>query len=767
MTNPLPLKKLRLACVGTYPPRFCGIGTFTFDLCESICAVLEDPKATQVTAIDDIPEGYSYSDRVRFEIRQEDPGSYRLAADFMNIRGIDLLLVQHEYGIYGGQDGAHLLTLLHDARMPIVTTLHTVMPEPSTHLRQLTEELVRLSDRVVMMTHGAVQLLQEVYGAPPDKLAMIPHGIPDLPFVDPSFYKDQFGVEQRKVVLTFGLLSPGKGIEFMIQALPKLVNDHPELIYIVLGATHPQVKRTHGEKYRHQLQRLAEDLGVLDHVLFENRYVDLEELCEFLGAADIYVTPYLSQEQITSGTLAYALGAGKAVVSTPYSYAQEMLADGRGRLVPFQDPDAITHEIEWLLENEQERQAMRKRAYLFTRDMVWQQVGRAYLKLFHSMARQRLSSPRILPRPSSESLSLQRAVPELNLSYLRSLTDGTGIVQHGHYTIADRYHGYCTDDNARALIVALQAHQQTSTRETLDMARTYMSFLYHAYDRHKGRFRNFLSYERRWLEEIGSEDCHARALWALGHAVALAPSNSLRAVAMGLFKEASTAATHFAALRPLAFTLVGIHAYLRRYSGDADARRIREELALKLFDGFCSNADDNWVWPENTLSYANGKLPQALLLAGQWLGRGDITDMGLRSLDWLMRIQTGADGVFSPVGNQGWFSRGGQKARFDQQPIEAHAMLEACLEARNVTGNERWAIEARRCFNWFLGKNDLGQPVYDYETGGCHDGLHVEGTNENEGAESTLVWLLSLLAIRSLKPMKEELPKTKTAQPVT
>lgn len=760
MAHSLVTKSLRLACVGTYPPRRCGIGTFTYDLCDSISAALADSRSTEVVAIDDTPAGYNYSDRVRFEIRQEDLGSYRLAADFMNIRGIDLLLVQHEYGIYGGRDGGHLLTLFHEARMPIVTTLHTVLPEPSTHLRQLTRELVRLSDRVVVMSHRAEQLLHQTYDAPDGKVGVIPHGIPDLPFVEPNFFKDQFGMEQHLVILTFGLLSPGKGIEFVIRALPQIVREHPEVIYIVLGATHPRVQRLQGEEYRHGLQRLAEDLGVLDHVHFENRYVDLEELGEFLGAADIYVTPYLGREQMTSGTLAYALGAGKAVVSTPYSYAEEMLADGRGRLVPFQDSDAIGREITWLLKNEHERLTMRKKAYLFTRQMVWRQVGRAYLKLLHGVMDQRLRFPRILPRSPLQAPALQLAVPELNLNYLRALSDDTGVLQHGHYTIADRQHGYCTDDNARALMVALQAHRQTALDETLQMARTCMSFLYHAYNRRKGRFRNFLSYDRRWLEEVGSDDCHARALWALGFAVAWAPSNSLRATAVELFKEAIEEASQLTAPRAMAFTLIGVHAYLRCYNGDAHVRRIREELALKLFEAFRANSSDDWVWPEDTLNYANARLPHALLLSGQWLERGDMTEMGLRCLDWLIRVQTDGDGVFSPVGNQGWFPRGGRKARFDQQPVEAHAMLEACIEARNLTGDERWALEARRCFNWFLGKNDLGQPVYDYQTGGCRDGLHVEGVSENEGAESTLAWLLSLLAIKSLKPIKEELPNT-------
>ncbi len=755
-------RKLNFACVGTYLPRRCGIATFTSDLCQALCEALDDDRSAHVVAMNDVSEGYAYGPRVRFEVRQVEPQDYRLAADFMNIRGMDLLLVQHEYGIYGGRDGSHLLAMLRDVRMPIVTTMHTVLRSPSDRVRAVTEELAELSDRIVVMSRRAVDILAEAYQIPRDKVVVVPHGIPDMPFVDPSFYKDQFGVEGRRVLLTFGLLSPGKGIEYVIQALPKLVDRHPDLVFICLGATHPNVKKVRGEEYRHGLQRLAEDLGVLDHVMFQDRYVDLDELCEFLGAADIYVTPYLGEEQIVSGTLSYALGAGKPVVSTPYSYAKEMLADGRGCLVPFRDPDAMAEAVEQLLDDEQERHAIRKRAYLFTRDFVWRQVALSYLDLFRQV-RQQPSVRRPPAVPSlTEAASVLHAVPELRLDHLYMLTDDVGVLQHARYTIPDRNFGYCTDDNARALILALQVYQTKRSPGLLKLVGIYLGFLQHAYDAEPGRFRNFMSYDRIWLEDAGSEDCHARALWGLAYAVALAPNEGIRAIAVDLFEQAISAAAGFAWPRAWAYTLVAVHVYLRRYGGDSDARRIRETLAVRLFEMFRDNAADDWMWPEDIVTYANGKLPHALLLAGQWMQRGDLTEMGLRSLDWLLRIQTSTAGNFSPVGNNGWYSRGGVKAPFDQQPIEAHAMAEACLEAYNVTRENRWIVSARRCFNWFLGKNDLGKPVYDYETGGCRDGLERDGMNENQGAESTLAWLLSLLAVRWLEPSRQgvEVPET-------
>ena len=749
-------RRLRIACVATYVPRRCGIATFTHDLCESICKEADDPETCHIVAMNDMPGGYAYTDRVRFEVRQEELADYRLAADFINIRKVDLLLVQHEYGIFGGVAGTHLLAMLNDVTVPVVTTMHTVLRDPSDEIFKATIQLVDLSDRIVVMAHRAVEILQETYGVSPEKIGMIPHGIPDVPFVDPAVHKDKFGVEGRKVMLTFGLLSPGKGIEYAIRALPQLVREHPDLIYIVLGETHPHIKKTRGEEYRHELQRLADELGVLDHVLFQDRFVSLQELCGFLGAADIYVTPSLAEGQIVSGTLAYALGAGSAVVSTPYSYAREMLADDRGRLVPFSDSAAIAKEVGWLLDHEPECQAMRKKAYQFTRGAVWREVARAYLDVFRDVH----DHPSVDRQPpfakGSAATSLVPAVPELKIDHVCAMTDDVGIFQHARFTIPNRDHGYCTDDNARALIFALQAHRLTDLNELVDMAKIYLSFLQHAFNAENGRFRNFMSYDRRWLEETGSEDAHGRAIWALGFAVADAPSVGMRAAALDLFNRALRTTETFQSLRAGAFTLVGIDAYLRRYGGDSEARRIRETLAVRLFDRFHSNHSENWIWPEDELTYANGKLPHALLLAGQWMQRPEMVEMGLASLRWLLGVNTASNGVLSPVGNDGWCHRDGEKAQFDQQPIESHALLEACIEAYNVSSEEHWLVESRRCFDWFLGRNPLKKPLYDYETGGCRDALQPAGVNENEGAESTLAWLLSLLAIRSLEPASQD-----------
>ncbi|MBW1796159.1 MAG: glycosyltransferase family 4 protein [Deltaproteobacteria bacterium] len=739
-----------LAIVGNHLPRKCGIATFTTDLLNSLMAEAPDADCWAI-AINDTPEGYPYPTQVRFELNQKNLQDYRLAAEFLNMKQVDTVSLQHEFGIFGGKHGAHILELARNLRMPIITTLHTVLKNPNEIQRSNLREIGRLSDRLVVMSHKARELSQEVYGIPGEKIELVPHGIPDVPFVDPNYYKDQFGVEGRKVILTFGLLSPGKGIEHMIDALPEVVRIHPDAVYVVLGATHPHVKRDQGEAYRYSLQRRARSLGVEDHLIFHNRFVELEELCEFLGAADIYVTPYLNDEQIVSGTLAYALGAGKATISTPYWYAQEMLADGRGRLVPFNNPEALSAEIVGLIDNEVERHAMRKRAYHHCRDMIWKEVARKYLEVLAQVKEERERQPRPVYRAATlQSNPLE--LPKPKFDHLKRLTDDVGVLQHAKYIVPDRDHGYCTDDNARALIAVLLGQELLPEDDILvELSCVYLGFLLHAYNDSRGRFRNFMSYDRRWLEEQGSEDSHGRALWALGMAVALSKSENLTAVALNLFEKAMPAMNQFESPRTCAFALVGIHAYLRKFSGDAEIKRSREKLAERIFGLFQANASNDWPWIEDIVTYANGKIPHALLLSGQWLQRGEMVEAGLRSLEWLLRIQTDASGHFSPVGNHGWYPKGGEKARFDQQPLEASDMIEACREAYNVTGDERWIKEAQHCFEWFLGRNDVNAPLYDYKTGGCCDGLSADGVNFNQGAESTLAWLLSLLSMQAMR----------------
>jgi glycosyltransferase involved in cell wall biosynthesis len=736
----------RIGFVGDYVPRQCGIATFTHDLCEAIAAQFPTTNCL-VGAVNDRSEGYPYPPRVRFEFHEKEIDSYRRAADFLNINNVEVLCVQHEFGIYGGPAGSHLLALLRDVRMPVVTTLHTVLREPSPEQQSVVSALNECSDRFVVMTERGAAFLRDVYGIRADKIDVIPHGIPDVPFVDPNFFKDQFGVEGKTVLLTFGLLSPNKGIEYAIEALPQILERHPEVVYIVLGATHPNLLAREGETYRLRLERLAEARGVKSSVIFYNRYVTLEELQEFIGAADIYLTPYLNEAQITSGTLSYAFGAGKAVISTPYWHAQELLTEERGTLVPFKQSRPITEAVCDYLTNPMKLHSTRKNAYLIGREMVWPMVGRRYMETF---VRARTGRMQLPARKAFAGQTLEKRayqLPPLKLDHLYRMTDNTGILQHAIFTVPNYNEGYCTDDNARAFIlsVLLEDLESRAAGDDLDnVSGKYLAFLHAAFDPETCRFRNFMGFNRRWLEKKGSEDSHARALWAAGTALGRSRNDGYCKLCGSLFERGLPQVETFTSPRAWAFTILAIHEYLRRFSGDRVASNARDLLTTRLVDLYKKVRGPDWKWFENIASYDNARLSHALILSGYWTSQPDVLEMGIESLNWLASVQTAAEGHFRPIGCNGFYRRGKKRADFDQQPIEAYAMVSACLEAHRTTGDQRWWSEARRAFEWFLGRNDLGLPLYDSSTGGCHDAVHQDRINENEGAESSLAFYLAL-----------------------
>ncbi|MEN7973339.1 MAG: glycosyltransferase family 4 protein [Verrucomicrobiota bacterium] len=736
----------RIAFVGNYLPRRCGIATFTTDLCEAV-ATTYDNTACMALPVNDTEAGYTYPPRVRFELVEKDIESYRRAADFLNINSVDVVCMQHEYGIYGGPAGSHILALLRDLRMPIVTTLHTILQRPKPEQRRVLEEVAALSDRVVTISQRGREFLETIYKVPPEKIDLIPHGVPDVPFVDPNFHKDLFGVEGKMVLLSFGLLSANKGIETVISALPAIVERHPDVVYMVVGATHPQVLLHEGESYRLSLQRLAQKLGVAGNVIFHNSFVTLEQLIEFISAADIYITPYLNEAQISSGTLAYTVGAGKAVVSTPYWHAVELLAEGRGALFDFNDSDALAGQVLDLLDHESKRHAMRKRAYMFGRETIWPKVAQRYMESFEHARTQR---HHVTPSNFAVKPLDQRPadLPPLKLNHLLRMTDDTGMIQHASFIVPNYREGYSIDDNARALIAGvLAAELELSNGQSLNLASRYLAFVAYAFNPKTGRFRNFMDYQRNWLEESGSDDSHGRTLWALGTVLGRSTIPSLRGIASGLFEKALPAISRTTSPRAWAFTLLGIHEYLRRFEGDRLVNRIRDQLAERLLGLYQTCHSDDWRWYEDILSYCNAVLPHAMLMCGQWIPNNTMTEVGLESLHWLIDLQR-ADGHFSPIGSNGFYPRGGERARFDQQPVEAQTMACACLEAYRCTGENHWMEEAHRTFEWFLGRNDLNLPLYDPTTGGCRDGLHPDRPNENQGAESTLAFIQTLLELR-------------------
>ncbi|MGD0299876.1 MAG: glycosyltransferase family 4 protein [Bryobacteraceae bacterium] len=745
-------KVRKIAFVGDHLPRKCGIATFTSDLLAAVASAHPESQCLAVS-VNDIPDGYEYPEVVRFEIEEQDLSSYLRAADFLNISNVDIVCLQHEFGIFGGLAGGHILAFLRELRMPVVTTLHTVLRDPRPEQRRVMQELISLSTRLVVMVERGRTMLEEIYDAPPAKIDLIAHGIPDVGFVDPTYFKDQFGVEGKVVLLTFGLLSPNKGIEYALNALPDILKEFPEVVYIVLGATHPNELREHGEAYRVSLELLAKKNKIEKNVIFYNRFVDLENLKEFIGAADLYITPYLNEAQITSGTLAYTFGSGKAVVSTPYWHATELLADDRGVLVPFGDAPAIAREVIGLLRDDTRRHAMRKNAYRLGREMIWSHVAQLYMASFEAARLQ--GAPLSRKSLITKTLDMRpRELPELKLNHLMRMTDSTGLFQHAIFGVPNFSEGYCTDDNARAFILAVLLSELGEDPESArTLATTSAAFLHHAFDPRTKRFHNLMSFERGWLDTQGSDDCQGRAIWALGIGVGRSPFRSFQMMAGQLFAQALPALMELTSPRAWAFGLIGIHEYLRRLSGDSLVNQTRVALTGRLMDHFERSSHSDWRWFEEELSYDNAKLAHALILSGSATGQTTVFERGLEALRWLNEIQTSETGHFRPIGSNGFYRRGGARATFDQQPIEAQAMASACLEAYRATSDLWWFEQAQRAFDWFIGWNDLGLELYSPESGGCGDGLHVDRVNGNQGAESTLAFLLSLAEMRLAQNM--------------
>lgn len=750
-------RPLRIAFIGNALPRRCGIATFTTDLQQAVAGLGAEIE-TSIVAMNDHGQRYAYTDVVACEIDDVDPKSYENAADFLNAGRFDAVCLQHEFGIFGGDSGSFILPLLSRLTMPIVTTLHTVLEKPNVSQQEVLAKVISASARVIVMAEKASELLQSVYAAPAEKIELIPHGIPDVPFGEPGAAKAKHGYGGKSVILTFGLLSHNKGIEFMIDAMPFIVERCPNAVYIVLGATHPNVVRDEGEGYRHGLQSRAFELGMIDHIVFLDQFVDKETLIDFIAMCDVYVTPYLNEAQMTSGTLAYSFGAGKAVVSTPYWHARELLADDRGILVPFGDTNTLGGAVARLLTDDPFRDAMRERAYAIGRGMTWSETARRYCGVFDHV--RRASRLKIIQRQDKIVPASGSHPPlGLQLAHFHAMCDDTGLFQHAIHSVPDRSHGYCVDDNARALLLACALNAPGEHSLSEPMTSRFASFIQHAWNADRKRFRNFLSFERTWLEEFGSEDSHARTVWALGEAACSDANPSRRSWARVLFCEALPTAIGFRSPRSWCFTLLGLNAYLRAAPDNAEAAQAREVLARRLVTIFSMVETGDWVWFEEGLAYDNARFPQALIETGVATSNAEYLAIGLKSLRWLVSVQTSPDGNFRPVGTRSFRNRRKTPELFDQQPLEATATISACLAAWRAEGNSKWKDEATRAFAWFIGSNDLSVPLVDVETGSCRDGLHADRANENRGGESVVSYLLSLCELRQVAILNDTLPK--------
>ncbi|MDQ2878339.1 MAG: glycosyltransferase family 4 protein [Pseudomonadota bacterium] len=728
-----------LALVGNFLPRKCGLATYTTDTFTALRGRFPDLQV-DVFAMDDFPGRYDYPSEVMASIPDQDRSAYVNAARDIEASGAQALWLQHEYGIFGGPAGEHILALLDRISIPVIVTLHTVLEEPDADQRRVMEALLRRASKVIVMAERGRDLLTRVYGANPKSILMIPHGVPDRQFTDADLVKPRFGWDGHQTILTFGLLSPGKGIETMIGAMPAIVAEHPRALYIVLGATHPNLVAREGEAYRDRLKAQAVTLGVGENVQFIDAFLEHGELIDYIQAADIYATPYKNPAQITSGTLSYAVGVGKAVVSTPYVHATEILGDGHGVLVGFEDSDGFAREINALLGSDRNRERLSRRAYKRGRTMIWPALAETAMGEITAMV---AATPRRLATP-------KRLVPlQPDIAAVERMSDATGILQHSILSVPDRRHGYCIDDNCRALmLMAVMPEVDDGIRDK--WMTIYGAFVQHAWNPDTRRFRNFMSFDRTWCEETGSEDSNGRTLWALGVTARRATAAKHRDWAVRLFDETASIAFDFRSPRAQAFAMLGAAAMLGAHPGHPTARNILERFAGDLMALIEETRRPEWEWFEIVLAYDNARLAEALIRAGMMLGRDDMLACGLSTLAWIVEQQTAPDGGFRAVGTESFGRAYEPPLPFDQQPLEAQATIDACAAAFAATNDPRWLDDAHRAYRWYLGQNDLDLPLASAQDGGCFDGLMPGGLNRNQGAESILALQFASVAISGL-----------------
>lgn len=737
---------MKIAYIGTYVPRMCGIATFTQNLYESMMpdatsAELHKPINRRriegfVVAVDAPEQTLNYPPEVKMTIRQEHLRDYLKAAKFINFSGADICILEHEFGIFGGQNGLYILSLLHRLEIPFIVTLHTIVKQPSYNEKAVLQQICKMASKVVVMSQKAIEFLTRIYGVEREKIAFIEHGVPDIQYRQDQA-KSEFKFENKKVLLTFGILSRTKGIETVIKALPKVIEQFPEVIYLVLGKTHPNVLRHSGEEYRNYLHLLVKSMQLNAHVSFINEFIQQHELIKYLSATDVYITPYLNEAQITSGTLSYAIGAGATVVSTPYWHATELLAEGRGRLFPFNDSEKLAEILLELFNNPPILKELRKNAYVYGKTLTWPKLGKRYL----SIAQEVIDTHPVRVRSKKEGTIDPLLLPPYSLDHLKRLTDDTGIIQHAKFGIPNLKEGYCLDDNARALITVLMAYWEKRDESALAMAPIYLSYIHYMQNK-DGTFRNFLSFNRNFLDEVGSEDSFGRTIWALGYLMHKAPNDAYYQTARLLFFEAVPNFINIKSIRGIANTMVGLSYYLRSNPFDEDLTETLRDLAWKLMHAYRQHSSPVWQWFEGLLAYDNGMLPLALLHAAEHLNDDDIRDVALTTTQFLTE-KTLSDGYLSIIGNESWYQKDGERSRFAQQPVDALAMVLMYHQAYNLTSNRSWLNHLFSSFMWFLGENDLRMSLFDFETKGCCDGFERNGVNRNQGAESTLAYLIS------------------------
>jgi glycosyltransferase involved in cell wall biosynthesis len=750
---------MKIAYISTYPPRECGIATFNQNLMRAVNAnYTERRKPSEggfVIALNDSGslQEYEYPEEVKYIIRQDHQKDYIRAANYINTSNADVCIMEHEFGIYGGESGIYILPLIHRLEKPLISILHTILKEPSYVQRIVIREIAEQSAKIIVMSQRAFEFLTTIYDIPAERIQIIEHGVPDLEESENNPIKQLTAFKNHRVLLTFGLISRNKGLETVVKALPEIVKKHPDVMYVILGNTHPGVIKNSGEEYRDHLKSLAAKLNVSNHLTFINKFVTEEELINYLAAAEIYVTPYHNEAQITSGTLSYAVGAGAAVVSTPYWHATELLADNRGRLFDFKDSEALAAIVNNLLDQEEVLNQLKENAYEYGLHLRWPQIGAEFIKAAQEACLTHDFSDKIL----KNSIVDPEIMPKFNMAHVLRLTDDTGIVQHAKYGIPNLKEGYCLDDNARALIMAIMAYQRNKSKESFELLPVYLSYI-HYMQTDEGNFRNFLSFNRQYLDKVGSEDSFGRTIWALGYLIGCAASNSYREFAIELFQKSIRHFKDLKHLRGLANTIIGLSLYLKTFPTDEGLVNELMRLTQPLIDAYENTQSDDWQWFEDKMTYDNGIIPLALLHSCEITGNDKAKQIALKTMAFLDNL-TLSNGYLSPVGNDGWYYRGGTFPAFDQQAIETMAMVLMHFQAYQIFRKPEYIEKMFLCYKWFLGENTLRAPLYDHETKGCCDGLLPTGINRNQGAESTLAYMISHLTVLKAFELEYEYDK--------
>lgn len=750
---------MKIAYISTYPPRECGIATFNQNLMRAIDANYSERKKLMdggfVVALNDSEnlQEYEYPEEVKYVIRQDHQKDYIRAANYINTSNADVCIMEHEFGIYGGESGIYILPLIHRLEKPLISILHTILKEPSYVQRIILREIAEQSSKIIVMSQRAVEFLTTIYDIPVEKMQIIEHGVPDLEESEDNPVKQLSSFKKHRVLLTFGLISRNKGLETVVKALPAIVAKHPDVMYVVLGNTHPGVIKNSGEEYRDHLKSLAAKLNVSNHLTFINQFVSEEDLINYLTAAEVYVTPYHNEAQITSGTLSYAVGAGAAIVSTPYWHATELLADNRGRLFDFKDSEALAAIVNELLDKDEALNELKGNAYEYGLRLRWPQIGSEFISVAQEACVTHDFSDKIL----KNSIVDPEIMPKFSLTHVLRLTDDTGIVQHAKYGIPNLKEGYCLDDNARALIMALMAYQRSKSKEAFELLPVYLSYI-HYMQTEDGNFRNFLSFDRQYLDDIGSEDSFGRTVWSLGYLVGCAASNSYREFAIELFQKSIRHFKTLEHLRGMANTIIGLSLYLKTFPTDEGLVNELVRLTKPLIDAYERTQSDDWQWFEDKMTYDNAILPLALLHSYEITGNDKARQIALKTMAFLDNL-TLSYGYLSPVGNDGWYYRGGIFPTFDQQAIETMAMVLMHFQAYQIFRKPEYIEKMFLCYKWFLGENTLRAPLYDHETKGCCDGLLPTGINRNQGAESTLAYMISHLTVLKAFELEYEYDK--------